>query len=232
MPRLDAMPDVDAPPGLSARCPASARVSAGVAGSYARRRVPGRASLLLVPGLALLLSACCPDEDGLRAVNAINDDFKADYDRLVGELGTREFDLTPTQAYIAAKSTLSEMGMTVSAEDPAAGYLRGEAQAPLPLNDEEWTRAAKADGPRFRKHVVEHCGIVGHFYEFQPDRVNLIVDVLAVPAGAKTSVSITILMRFKEQRADLPPRSYPPPTGLKLGLEKFWSTLERFRRSI
>jgi len=191
-----------------------------------RRCVAGMCAVI-----ALFLAGCTfPGTDERRAaVEAINKAFRADYEAILAENGTRVFNVTRADAYDAVRVSMARLGMAVEAQDPVLGYVNVYGPAPRPLNEEEWTRAAQADLPRTREIIGPHVGIFRHFFNFDPRGLESVISgtVVEVPAG--TEISFTARMReiAPPQSGDFPRREYLPPTAVRMALAKMWAEVER-----
>lgn len=191
------------------------------------QRVAGVCALL-----AGLLAGCgvLPGKDERRAaVDSINKAFRADYEAILAENGTRIFSVPRAEAYDAVRVTMARLGMTVEAQDPVLGYVNVFAPAPRPLNDEEWQRAAAADLPRTREIIGPHVGIFRHFFNFNPKGLESVISATIVEAPAGAEISFTARMReiAPPESEDFPRREYLPPTAVRMALDKMWAELAR-----
>lgn len=179
--------------------------------------------------MALLAAGCVSDGDKRDAVNAINAEFRKDYEGILAKNGTRVYKVTRTEAYDAIRVSLAGLGMTAESQDPVLGYVNVFAPAPLPLSPDEWGQAADADLPRTRQIIRPHVGIVGDiFFNFEPKGIETVISgaVVEVPAG--TEVSFTARVReTAPPQSGFPRREYLPPTAVRMGLDKMWDRLER-----
>lgn len=191
------------------------------------QRVAGVCALL-----AGLLAGCgvLPSKDERRAaVDSINKAFRADYEAILAENGTRIFSVTRAEAYDAVRVSMARLGMTVEAQDPVLGYVNVFAPAPRPLNDEEWQRAAAADLPRTREIIGPHVGIFRHFFSFDPKGLETVISATIVEAPAGAEISFTARMReiAPPESEDFPRREYLPPTAVRMALDKMWAEVAR-----
>jgi hypothetical protein len=185
-----------------------------------------RGSLVVL--VVSLLAGCASESDKIGAITAVNRQFKQRYEVVLAEHGSRTFNASRQQAIAAMKSTLLSMDMAVSNDDSEMGYLRVFAPAPLPLSKEEWQAATSTDGPWMRQIIAEHVGIVGHFVKFEPQGLDVVITATAVETSPKTKVSLTMrLQETQPPRSGWPRREYPPPSAVKIGLDKIWARFER-----
>ena len=182
--------------------------------------------------LAVFLAGCAvvPGEKERRAaVVAINKAFRADYEAILAENGTRVFNVTRAEAYDAVRVSMARLGMTVEAQDPVLGYVNVYAPAPRPLNNEEWETAAAADLPRTREVIGPHVGIFRHFFNFNPKGLESVISATIVERPAGAEISFTARMRevAPPESEDYPRREYLPPTAVRMALAKMWGEIER-----
>ena len=163
------------------------------------------------------------------AVEAINKAFRADYEVILAQSGTRVFNVKRADAYDAVRVSMARLGMTVEAQDPVLGYVNVFAPAPRPLNDEEWERAAAADLPRTREIIGAHVGLFRHFFNFNPKGLESVISatILEVPAGAEISFTARMREIAPPESDDFPRREYLPPTAVRIALDKMWREVER-----
>jgi hypothetical protein len=163
------------------------------------------------------------------AVEAINKAFRADYEAILAQNGTRIFNVKRADAYDAVRVSMARLGMTVEAQDPVLGYVNVFAPAPRPLNDEEWERAAAADLPRTREIIGPHVGLFRHFFNFNPKGLESVISatIVQVPAGAEISFTARMREIAPPESDDFPRREYLPPTAVRIALDKMWREVER-----
>ena len=114
--------------------------------------------------LAVLAAGCAVvpgTEERRAAVDSINKAFRADYEAILAENGTRAFRVTRAEAYDAVRVSMARLGMTVEAQDPVLGFVNVFAPAPRPLDNEEWEKAAAADLLRTREIIGPFKGAAG-----------------------------------------------------------------------
>jgi hypothetical protein len=190
-----------------------------------RNRNPGK-----VLCAALLVVAGCVSQGQISdAINAINKVFQAEYERILDERGTRTYKVPQGRAFVALHTGLARLGMKVVDQDPQAGTLTVSAPAPRPLDADEWRRAAETDTPLMHKTV---CPIVGNMacqsIRFEPEGLEIVINATVLPVAAGTEVSLTTRMRqIAEPKSGMPRREYPPPTGVRMALDKMWLQFER-----
>jgi hypothetical protein len=102
---------------------------------------------------AMLISGCVTYEDKRCAVDAINKEFRNDYEAILMKDGTRVFSVSRAEAYDAVRVSMARLGMRVEAQDPVLGYVNVYGPAPRPLDEQEWKKAAEADLPRVREII-------------------------------------------------------------------------------
>jgi hypothetical protein len=169
-------------------------------------------------------------EQVFKAFTAVNRAFQEEYERILDERGVRSVPVRRSDAFDALNAGLIRLGMIVESRDPDAGTLTVAAPAPRPLDADEWRRAAAADLPLMQKIM---CPILGERFcqsiRFEPDGLVIVINatVLATASGG-SEISLTTRMReIEESRTKLPRREYPPPTGVRMALDKIWTRFDQ-----
>jgi len=182
--------------------------------------------------LAVLAAGCAVvpgTEERRAAVDSINKAFRADYEAILAENGTRAFRVTRAEAYDAVRVSMARLGMTVEAQDPVLGFVNVFAPAPRPLDNEEWEKAAAADLLRTREIIGPHVGIFRHFFNFNPNGLETVISATIIEAPVGAEISFTARMReiAPPESRDFPRREYLPPTAVRMALDKMWREVER-----
>lgn len=184
--------------------------------------------LLLAGLMSGLLGGCrVDDETAIAAINAVNTYFQACYEQTLANDGTRTFNLSTQRALSAMTVTMSRLNMEVVETDHDIGYLKAVGPAPLPLDEWEWRRARNTDLPAMRKIIVDFVGTAGHFVNFEPEGLNVALNIVVVEHANEADISIT--MRFQElapPKQGYPRRSYPPCEAMRIGLTKIWNEFD------
>ena len=187
-----------------------------------------RAGFALAAGLALLLGACASDQDKKSAINALNEGFRSEYEKLLADKGSRTYPVGRGEAFVAMRVSLAQLGMRTEQQDQTLGYLAVAGNAPAPLSDEEWRTASQADLPLLRKLISPHVGAAANFVQFEPQGLDVVINAtfLDVPRG--TEVSLTVRLReIAPPRSGWPRRDYVAPHLLTVGIDKIFATFER-----
>lgn len=205
----------------------------------ARRGSPATVSRLLAGRFYLVsvvlstfflpLGGCVSDAEKINAIKAVNEDFRQEYEPIITAQGTRLFNASQAQAFVAMEACLRKLGMTVEAQDSKVGYIRAAAPAPAPLTHEEWQRVGETDLPRMRRIVKEHVGPMGGFIKFEPQGLDIVLNVTTLETSSR-QVEVSVTMRMRETappKTGYPRREYPPPTAVRMGIAKFWSQFDR-----
>jgi hypothetical protein len=180
-----------------------------------------------VVALAVVLAGCASRGDIAKAIEEINREFRGEYERILAEQGTRRFAAGRDQAFDATRAALLKFGMKVTDEDRALGYLSVRGAAPRPLDLQEWSAAEAADLPKAREIIRKHLGLVlSSLFTFEPEGLDIVMNVTIIDARPGSEISLTMRMReTAPPKSDLPRREYPPPTAVRMGLEKIWREL-------
>lgn len=182
---------------------------------------------LVMLAIMILLSACVTEQEKIEAVHAVNEDFCNAYEQIMKENGTQLFVANGTQAFIAMDGALRGLGMRIEAQDSSVGYIRSVAPAPRPLTDAEWERARETDLPRMHRILAEHVGLLGYLAPFEPEGLEILINVTTVQHSREVEVTASMRMRsIEEPKTGWPRRECPPPTAMRIGLAKFWSRFE------
>jgi hypothetical protein len=195
-----------------------------------------RAALVVVGLLtAATLGGCASmltDDQKRNAINAVNEDFKAQYERILAERGTRFFRVSPDEAFDTLRITLTRMGMRIGDQAPNIGYLNVFAPAPLPLDREEWEKAEAEDLPRMRELVKPFVGMLANFIRFEPEGLEIVINGTINPVRTGAEVSLTVRMReVKPPPSGMPRRDYAPPSAVRMGLDKIWRNFDQELRA-
>ncbi len=204
-----------------------ATVAIAASGGIARR---GRVAAWLVA--ALVLAGCVSQDTKREAIDDINAAFKAEYEANLSKDGRRVVNASPGSAFDATNATLVSLGMVIKRQVRELGYIQAEAPAPLPLTGAEWDRATAVDLPKAREILRRHLGMLAELFNFDPKGVDTIITATISEERGGAEVSLTMRLReVAPPTSDLPRRDYPPPTALKVGLEKIWGKLEQELRA-
>lgn len=176
--------------------------------------------------LSLSLVGCVSVEEKQSAIQKVNAEFRACYERTIRARGSRHFRVPKERAMERVAVALETLGMTVMRADSVTGYVRARAPAPAPLDATEWRQAVARDLPQFRRIVAGEVGLLGWFVDFEPEGLDIIITVTGVDAGSGVDMSAT--MRMVERTpppSGWPRREYPPCSALETGVEKLWRAI-------
>lgn len=186
-------------------------------------RRPARCAVLVV-----LLAGCASQQQIHDATTDINAAFRREYESILAEKGSRSFRVSRTDAFTVLRTAMSRLGMRIEGQDAELGYLRTAAPAPAPLAADEWRQAAAADLPKMRHIAAQRVGPAGYLIGFEPAGLEILINAAVFQAGANTEISLTMRMRETvPPRSGMPRREYPPPTAVRLGLDKIWAQFEQ-----
>ena len=176
----------------------------------------------------VLLGGCVTDEGITCAINAVNHDFRLEYERILLEKGTRVYRVRRDAAYAALQGALGRLGMQVADQSPDIGYLNVRAPAPRPLDSQEWKTVVDRDLPRMHELAVPCVGIIARLRGFEPDGLDIVINATTLDARDGTEVSLTMRMReVAPPKSGRPRRDYAPPTAVSMGLDKIWREVDR-----
>jgi hypothetical protein len=192
-----------------------------------RARALRRAALLALIGAACA-GGCATQSEVRSAITDVNEAFRIEYERILAEKGSRTYPVRQSQAFAALQRALNRLGMRVADQAPELGYLNVYAPAPNPLNADEWRVAAEADLPRMREIAARHVGLVSWLVRFEPEGLDIVINATALGSATGTEISLTMRMReTSPPQSGIPRREYPPPTAVRMGLDKIWGDVDR-----
>ncbi len=179
--------------------------------------------------LMLALAGCASQETKRDTIDEINAIFKAEYEAILAENGTRVVNASSDEAFDATIAALVSLGIVIKQQARGLGYLQAEMPAPLPLTRNEWDRTSALDLPKTREVIRSHMGpIAAALFKFDPEGVDIVITATIIEVRGGAEVSLTMRMReVAPSNSDLPRREYPPPTSLRAGLDKIWGALDR-----
>ena len=164
------------------------------------------------------------------ALTSLNKAFQEEYERILDQRGSRS-DVAPrATSFVALESALRRLGMIVESRDPDGGTLTVAAPAPRPLSMDEWQRVVQDDGPMMARILCPKLGEYCRKIRFEPDDYVIVINATVLGAANNSSrVSLTTRMREIKERPGVPRRDYPPPSGVRMALDKIWTEYERER---
>lgn len=182
--------------------------------------------------LSMAMVGCASDQDKGAAIRAVNQAFQADYEAMLADQGVRTYKVRRMDAFVALHATFGKLGMRIADQDPDIGTLTAHAAAPRPLNAQEWRQAAAVDLPRMREIARPHVGLLAEMIRFEPEGLEIVINATVLDADGGCEVSLTTRMReTAPPRTNMPRREYPPPTGVRLALDKIWRQFEQELRA-
>jgi len=167
-------------------------------------------------------------EQFVKAFTILNEKLRVEYERALEERGTRTLKVSRAQAFEALRAGLVRLGMIVENSDPDVGTLTVAAPAPRPLSADEWRRTVQSDLPMMAEIL---CPILGPYctgIKFEPDDYVIAINATVRGIeGAGSEISLTTRMREIAPRPGMPRRDYPPPTGVRMALDKIWAAFDQ-----
>lgn len=194
-----------------------------------RGHASGRWRRSIACGASAVLCGCVSVSDAqkIAAIHAVNDSFRANYEKTLAGQGTRTYPVPRRDAIVALRVALASLGMRTEQHDMQLGYLAVVADAPLPLSDAEWREASNADLPLLRTLIKPHVGLAANFVHFEPEGLDVVINATLVETPSGTDVALTVRLREKKPPpSGWPRREYLSPTVLRVGLAKIFATFE------
>ena len=181
---------------------------------------------------AIALVGCANDQQKIDAINAVNQGFRVEYEKLLAKDGSHIYSVSQAEAFVAMRVTLAGMGMRTVQQDVSLGHLAVEGAAPLPLTDEEWRSASQADLPLLHQLVEPYVGLTANFVKFDPQGLDVVINATFLEVTGGTEVSLTVRLReTAPARSGWPRRTYVGPHILRAGLDKILGSFERELRA-
>jgi len=189
-----------------------------------------------LPCVAAMLVAGCaemierpPQEKINECIAQLNERFNKEYEAILAERGTRSFSVAPAIAYDTLIAALTRLGMIVESRDRYTGVLTVAAPAPKPLNDREWQAVVDTDTPMMASVLCPCLGLYCTTLKFRPGDYVIVINATVLPGtGRGSQVSLTTRMReIVPPPPGVPRRDYPPPTGVRMALDKIWATFDK-----
>lgn len=176
----------------------------------------------------VVLASCVSDQTKREAIRDINAAFKPQYEATLAKYGVRTIDVRPDLAFDAVNAAMVRLGFVVQQQSRGLGLIAAEAPAPRPLDLDEWSRAAAADLPQTREILRPHIGALADAFNFDPQGLDTVLTATIIGTGTRSEISFTMRLReVAPARGDLPRREYPPPSTLKVGLDKIWAAFDQ-----
>jgi hypothetical protein len=174
----------------------------------------------------LLLAGCVTDSQHNKAMSDIDAFWKGKNDNVVATEGRRIVQIPQRNAFIAVQKTAQRLGMIVESQDPATGYILASSMAPTPLTPDEWTIVQENDTEEMRQVVGETIGAASWFVDLDPSGKEVLANALVTETREGTEISLAIRLRSTRTEAGRDRRLQPPPTAMRIGMEKFWAIFE------
>ena len=181
----------------------------------------------LLLATTMLLAGCVSDPKKISAINAVNQAFKVEYDRIIASEGVHVVAATPAEAFVSMRVAFATLGLKTEVQDPAIGYLLVTGAAPLPLSHAEWETSSSADLPFLRGVISPHVGVAANFVKFEPQGLDVLLSATFVPAANGTEVALTVRLReTAPARSGWPRREYVSPNVTRTGLAAVWRAFD------
>jgi hypothetical protein len=188
-----------------------------------RRRVCAWLGLAAVA----LVAGCVSVETKRDAINEINKAFEAEYEAALAKNGARVVSASPDEAFKAVYAAIVKLGLVVR-EQSYPELISAEGPSPLPLDRSEFDRAAAIDLPKTKELLRRHLGALAELFHFDTDGLDTVMTATIIGVRGGSEISFTMRMReVAPAKSDLPRRDYPPPTALRIGLDKTWGAVDR-----
>lgn len=190
--------------------------------------------ITLLSAIGMLVAGCAEmaerpsDAKFAECFGQLNTKFESAYERVLAERGRRSFAVEPAVAYDTLNAALARLGMIAEMRDRYTGTLTVAAPAPKPLSDAEWREVVDTDTPLMASVLCPCLGAYCLKLKFEPQDYVIVINATVLPGpNGGSQVSLTTRMREIVPRPGVPRRDYPPPTGVRMALNKIWSAFDR-----
>jgi hypothetical protein len=161
--------------------------------------------MLWMMALVLVLGACTDARN--RAITNVDIQWKEVNDKTFEERGRRTIQASKREAFLAARSAAIRMNMVV-------------------LTNDEWAEVEKRDTPKMQKIVQPELGMLSELATLDPSGKEVLANVLVTERDNGIEVAVQMRLRVVNVKTDRVRRMQPPPTALRIGLDKFWGFFE------
>jgi len=190
-----------------------------------RRRI---CTNLAVLAAVSLIGGCVSQETKRDAINEVNKAFEAEYEAALAKNGMHVVKASPDEAFDAVNAAMVKLGLVVHEQSRSLGFISAEAPSPLPLDRSEFDRAAAADLPKTKELLRRHLGAFAELFHFDTNGLDTVMTATIIGVRGGSEISFTMRMReVAPAKSDFPRRDYPPPTAVRIGLDKIWGALDR-----
>jgi S1-C subfamily serine protease len=174
---------------------------------------------------ALVPAGCATQTDVYGAFAKIDHAWKEENDRLLAANGKRSVAASKYQSFLATQQALRRLGLVVRNAELATGYIYAIGPAPAPLDGREWESVRTQETPRLRRIVTDELGVIGHFATLNSMSYDILTNAYVQETSAGADVSVTFAMQNKSPSLRAI-GSQPPPSAVKIGLDKFWAAVD------
>jgi hypothetical protein len=187
------------------------------------QHAPRYASLVC---LALIVAACIPQARLNKAVLKLESEWKTQNDQYLQSDGRRFYTVTKEQGFAAAQLAASRVGMVVEKQDYNTGFLLVSSPAPVPLTMQEWSVVQETDTKQMRSIVGEEVGVFSWWVTLDPSGKDVLANVFVKEVKGGVDVSVGLRLRFRSATTDKLRRMQPPPSAVRIGVNKFWTAID------
>ena len=161
------------------------------------------------------------------ALTDVNNEFRQQYERILAENGTRVYKVKRQEAFNAMRIALARLAMRMAASPRSSAISTSCARA-----DPAQSRRVAAGGrPRpaqLREVAKKHVGLLAYFVKFEPEGLEIVINAttIEVPPGHRGLAHHAHARNRSAAFRHAAPRQYPPPSAVRIGLDKIWRELE------
>ena len=176
--------------------------------------------------IALAAAACVTDKQYNRAIFRVEAAWKEVNEQILETEGKRRFTATKQQCFLAGQMAASRLGMVVEQQSFDTGFLFVSGPAPTPLTMDEWALVQEAETENLRSLLVQDLGVVSWLVTLDPSGKDVLANIFISEQNEGAEISIGLRLRSTGDKAGKKKRLQPPPTAMRIGLNKFWAAFE------
>jgi hypothetical protein len=176
--------------------------------------------------LMLVLVACVTSKQYNQAILQLESKWKETNNLTLESEGRRLFKATKHQGIMAMQSSTVRLGMVIEQQNYETGFLFVTAPAPVPLTMSDWAIVQESDTREMRSIISEEVGIASWFVTLDPSAKDVLANVFITEKGDDVEVSIGLRLQNRKAGSKRARRMEPPPTAVRMGLQKLWTVFE------
>ena len=179
---------------------------------------------LIIP--VMIAFGCVTDQQYNNAIQNVESAWKLVNDETLNKDGHRIFKATKDQGILAAQLAARRIGMVVEEQSYDTGFLFVTAPAPTPLTMSDWEKVQEADTEDLRSIISDEFGLLKFWVTLEPSSKEVLANIFINEKNEGIEVTVGLRLRGTGSETDRKKRLQPPPTAVRMGLNKFWDAYE------